>query len=52
MNESDTRLKLIDPAIRKSWSLDQMRTEYYFTDGEIIVRGRMTMRGKPKKADY
>ena len=52
MNESDTRLKLIDPAIKKSWSLDQMRTEYYFTDGEIIVRGRMTMRGKPKKADY
>lgn len=52
MNESDTRLKLIDPAIRKTWSLDRIRTEYYFTDGEIIVRGRMTMRGKPKKADY
>lgn len=52
MNESDTRLKLIDPALKKTWELDQIRTEYYFTDGEIVVRGRMTMRKKPKKADY
>lgn len=52
MNESDTRLKFIDPALKKAWTLDQIRTEYYFTDGEIIVRGRMTMRKKPKKADY
>ena len=52
MNESDTRMKLIDPAIQATWSMEQIRTEYYFTDGEIIVRGRMTTRGKPKKADY
>jgi len=52
MNESDTRMKLIDPAIQRAWDMKQIRTEYYFTDGEIIVRGQMTMRGKPKKADY
>ena len=52
MNESDTRLKLIDPALKQSWELNQIRTEYYFTDGEIVVRGRMTSRKKPKKADY
>ena len=52
MNESDTRMKLIDPALQKAWDLKQIRTEYYFTDGEIIVRGKTTMRGKPKKADY
>ena len=38
MNESDTRLKLIDPALKQSWELNQIRTEYYFTDGEIVVR--------------
>lgn len=53
MNESDTRLKLIDPALKKSWDSDkQIFTEYYFTAGEIVVRGHFTTRKKPKKADY
>lgn len=53
MNESDTRLKLIDPALKKSWdSNKQIFTEYYFTAGEIVVRGHFTKRKKPKKADY
>lgn len=53
MNESDTRLKLIDPALKKSWDPEkQIFTEYYFTDGEIVVRGHFTSRKKPKKADY
>lgn len=53
MNESDTRLKLIDPAITKSWDRDsQVFTEYYFTDGEIVVRGNLVMRKDKKKADY
>lgn len=52
MNESDTRLKLIDPAITKSWDRDsQVFTEYYFTDGEIVVRGNLVMRKDKKKAD-
>lgn len=53
MNESDTRLKLIDPAIMKAWDRDsQVFTEYYFTDGEIVVRGNLVMRKDKKKADY
>ena len=53
MNESDTRLKLIDPALKRSWDFKrQIFTEYYFTDGEIVVRGHMTARKSPKKADY
>lgn len=53
MNESDTRLKLIDPAIMKSWDRNsQIFTEYYFTDGEIVVRGNMVTRKDKKKADY
>ena len=52
VNESDTRLKLIDPVLTSKWTLKRIRTEYYFTDGVIVVRGRMTTRKKPQKADY
>lgn len=53
MNESDVRLKLIDPALKKSWDTDkQIFTEHYFTDGEIVVRNNFHTRKKPKKADY
>lgn len=53
MNESDTRLKLIDPALERVWDLKrQIHTEFYFTDGEIVVRGSATARKKPQKADY
>ena len=52
MNESDTRLKLIDPVLTARWTHKRIRTEYYLTDGEIVVRGRMTTRKKPLKADY
>ena len=53
MNESDTRLKLIDPALASSsWTLEQIHTEYNYTAGEIVVRGAMVSRKKPKKVDY
>lgn len=54
MNESDTRLKLIDPALKDAgWdSQKQIFTEYYFTDGEIVVRDKLHTRKNPKKADY
>lgn len=53
MNESDTRLKLIDPAIMKSWDRNtQVFTEYFFTSGEVVVRGSMVTRKDKKKADY
>jgi type I restriction enzyme R subunit len=29
----------------------QVREEVYFTTGRIIVRGKLVMRGKAKKAD-
>ena len=53
MNESDTRLKLIDPALASSsWTLEQIHTEYNYTAGEIVVRGAMVSRKKSKKVDY
>ena len=54
MNEEDTKLKLITPAIENAgWDKrSQMFCEYAFTDGEIVVRGKVTSRKKPKRADY
>ncbi|WP_033070355.1 EcoAI/FtnUII family type I restriction enzme subunit R [Thalassospira australica] len=54
MSEADVKTKLITPAIKKSgWDINsQMREEVTFTDGRIIVRGKMTARGKTKRADY
>ena len=54
MNEEDTKLKLISPAIENAgWDRkSQMFREYSFTDGEIVVRGQMTSRKKPRRADY
>lgn len=53
MNEEDTKLKLITPAVEKAgWDkMRQMFCEYSYTDGEIIVRGKMTTRGKRKKVE-
>ena len=52
MNESDTRLYKIDPAIKAAqWGTEDgsyIRTEYYFTRGKIS----RTKKGKAKKADY
>jgi len=44
----------ITPAIvHAGWNKRrQIRREYFFTDGRIIVRGNTTLRGKQKKADY
>lgn len=53
-SEADIRTKFILPAIQKAgWDIyKQMREEVYFTKGRIIVRGKMTTRGKAKVADY
>lgn len=52
--EADIRTKYILPAIKKAgWDLHtQMREEVHFTDGRIIVRGKIAARGRSKKADY
>lgn len=57
LSEADIRSKFITPAIIGSngdkWDLmTQIREEYYFTKGRVIVRGKMVARGEAKKADY
>jgi type I restriction enzyme R subunit len=54
MTEEDIKLKYITPAIECKWDKhSQIRMEYNFTDGRIIVRGNAKpVRGKRKKADY
>lgn len=54
MNEENTKLRLITPAIEKSgWDKhSQIDCEYFFTDGRIIVQGNSYKRGKRKKVDY
>jgi len=54
MSEEDIKMKYITPAIKKAgWDIKtQVRAEYGFTDGRIIVRGNLVARGKRKRADY
>lgn len=54
LSERDICTKFITPAIiNVGWDKrTQFREEVSFTDGKIYVRGRMTARGKRKRADY
>jgi type I restriction enzyme R subunit len=54
LSERDICTKFITPAILKAgWdSQKQLLEEVGFTDGKIIVRGRLTARGARKRADY
>lgn len=54
LSERDICTKFITPAVEKAgWDkLTQLLEEVYFTDGKIYVRGKMTARGKAKRADY
>ena len=53
MTEEDIKLRYITPAIEHKWDRHtQIRMEYSFTDGRVIVRGNTVARGKRKKADY
>ena len=52
LSEEDTRAMFIDPVINKKWSQEQVRRETCFTDGRIIVRGKMVTRAQKKKTDY
>ena len=53
MTEEDIKLRFITPAIEGKWDKhSQIRMEYCFTDGRVIVRGNSVDRGKKKKADY
>lgn len=53
MNEEDVRMKLINPALDAAgWKGGQIRPEYTFTEGQVIVQGKRVSRGKRKRADY
>ena len=57
LTEADIRTKFITPAIvgmnGEKWNLlTQIREEYQFTKGRVIVRGKMVKRGETRKADY
>ena len=53
-SERDICTKFITPALENAgWDkLKQFREEVNFTDGRIIVRGKLSTRGKKKRADY
>jgi type I restriction enzyme R subunit len=53
LTETDIRTKFITPAILAKWDvMTQVLEERYFTKGRVIVRGKLTSRGKARKADY
>lgn len=54
LSERDICSKFINPAIHKAgWDLKrQVREEVTFTDGRIIVQGKLHTRGSKKRADY
>lgn len=53
LSEEDIKARYITPAVEKAgWDKKQIRYEYAFTAGRIILRGNITTRGKKKRADY
>lgn len=53
LTEEDIKFRYVTPAIeRASWEKSQIFMEYFFTDGQVIVRGKTVHRGRRKKADY
>ena len=54
LNETEICQNFITPAIAGAgWDRHtQIRREYHFTDGRVMVRGKLATRGKRKRADY
>jgi type I restriction enzyme R subunit len=54
LSERDICTKFITPAlVSAKWDLmSQIREEVSFTKGRVIVRGQLSTRGEPKRADY
>ena len=54
LSERDICTKYIVPAITSAgWDIqDQVREEYFFTAGQVHVRGKTVKRGKRKYADF
>ena len=54
LSERDICSKFITPSLVKNgWDMDtQIREEFPFTSGQVIVRGKKIFRGKRKRVDY
>ena len=53
LTEEDIKFRYITPAIEQAgWQKNQIRMEYFFTDGRIISAGSEYERASRKKADY
>lgn len=53
LTEEDIKFRYITPALGISgWKKDQILLEYFFTNGQVLVRGNIVRRGRRKKADY
>ena len=54
LTERDICTKFINPALESAgWDmLRQIREQFYFTDGQVLVRGNTAKRGDRKFADY
>lgn len=54
LTESEICDIYVTPALKEAgWKLGpQIRREYFFTDGQVNVRGKIAWRGKRKRADY
>jgi type I site-specific restriction endonuclease len=53
LSETEICDRYISPALAKAdWKIGQIRREFSFTDGQMIVRGRLSTRGERKRADY
>jgi len=53
LSEQEIRTQFITPAIQQAgWTPSQIREEWYFTKGRLIVRGKLVTRGQAKYADY
>lgn len=54
LSERDICSKFITPAlVGARWDhMNQIREEVSFTKGRVIVRGKLSTRGEPKRADY
>jgi type I restriction enzyme R subunit len=52
--EAEVCDRFITPAlVRAGWDAHaQIRREFSFTDGQVLVRGKVAVRGKRKRADY
>ncbi|MBT9170685.1 MAG: Type-1 restriction enzyme R protein [Actinobacteria bacterium] len=53
IGETDTRVKIIDPQLKSSgWKEEDIRREFCFKKGKIIIEGNEAKRGEKKFADY